>query len=239
MSLWSDLHDHRGRLIHKWAQYFPAYERHFARFRNTAASVLEIGVGEGGSLQMWRRYFGPMARLTGIDIDPKCAAFGEYNTQVRIGDQTDAAFLDAVMNEIGPVQIIIDDGSHLMPHVRRTFDLLYHHRLFDPNGIYVVEDLHTAYWPEFGGGLRRPGSFMELAKTHIDELHAAHTRGALAPTPFTAATMSIHVYDSMVIYERGRRPRNVSIMADEKGTRAVQILVNSGSTPPVPLPNSD
>jgi len=226
MNLWADLHNHRGRLLHKWTQYFPAYERHFARFRNQAVSVLEIGVGDGGSLQMWRRFFGPYARLMGVDIDPKCKAFEDYNTAVRIGDQSDPAFLNAIMDELGPVQIIIDDGSHRMDHVRRSFELLYHHRQFDPNGVYVVEDLHTAYWPEFGGGLRRPDSFIEIAKAQVDELNAQHTRGALPPTPFTGATLSMHFYDSMVFYERGRRPPNVSMMADAEGIRQVQIIFN-------------
>lgn len=224
MNLWSDLHDHRGKLVHKWAQYFPAYERHFARFRNTAVTVLEIGVSGGGSLELWRRYFGPLARLVGVDIDPNCLAHQGYNTIVRIGSQTDGDFMDAVMREVGPVQIIIDDGSHIMAHVRRSFDLLYHHPMFDANGLYVIEDLHTAYLPEYGGGLGHPGNFFEYAKTQLDALHAAHTRGKLAPTRFTAATVSMHFYDSLLIYERGRRPRNVSMMADAEGVRAVEIV---------------
>lgn len=224
MNLWSDLHTHRGRLIHKWEQYFPAYERHLTRFRNTAVTILEIGVGEGGSVQMWRRFLGPTARIIGIDLNPACKAYEERQIAIRIGDQTDTGFLDQVLAEFGPVQVIIDDGSHIMPHVQRTFAHLYPHRGFDPNGVYIVEDLHTAYWPEFGGGLRRPESFMETAKGHMDELNAMHTRGALAPTAFTASTLSMHVYDSMVVYERGRRPPNMSVMADAAGVRAVQIV---------------
>ena len=224
MSLWSDLLSHRGRLVHKWDQYFPAYERHFARFRNQAVTLVEIGVGEGGSLQLWRRFFGPYARLVGIDSNPQARALEEHLTAIRIGDQTNPAFLDSVMAEFGPVQIIIDDGSHLMPHIHQTFAQLYYHRQFDPNGVYVVEDLHTAYFPEFGGGYRREGSFIETAKAQIDELHAHFSRGALQPTPFTSSTLSMHIYDSMVIYERGRRVPNQSLMADSNGVRPVRIV---------------
>lgn len=223
MTLWSDFQQHRGRLIHKWDQYFPAYERHFARFRNQAVTVVELGAGEGGSLELWQRFFGPYARIVGIDRNPAAKASEGQQVSVRIGDQTDTAFLDSVLAEFGPVQIIIDDGSHVMPHIHRSFAHLYHHPRFDPNGVYLVEDLHTAYWPEFGGGYRREGSFIETAKAQIDELHAHHARGAFQPTPFTSATLSMHIYDSMVVYERGRRGPNQALMADSAGVRPVRI----------------
>jgi hypothetical protein len=224
MSLWSDFNQHRGRLIHKWDQYFPAYERHFARFRNQAVTVIEIGVGEGGSLQMWRRFFGPYARIIGIDSNAKARAYEDHLTAIRIGDQTDRAFIDGVMAEFGPVQIVIDDGSHLMPQVHQTFAQLYYHPNFDSTGVYVVEDLHTAYWPEFGGGYQQKGSFIETAKTQIDELHAQYARGAFQPTAFTAATLSMHIYDSLIVYERGRRVPNQSMMADSSGVRGVRLV---------------
>ncbi len=173
---------------------------------------------------MWRQFFGPYARLVGIDTNPNAKACEDHLTAIRIGDQTNPAFLDSVMAEFGPVQIIIDDGSHMMPHIHQTFAHLYHHRQFDPNGVYVVEELHTAYFPEFGGGYRREGSFIETAKGQIDELHAHHARGAFRPTPFTGATLSMHIYDSLVIYERGRRVPNQSMMADSSGARAVRIV---------------
>lgn len=224
MTLWSDFNQHRGRLIHKWDQYFPAYERHFARFRNQAVNVIEMGAGEGGSLQLWRRFFGPYARIIGIDANRQAASYEEHMIAIRVGDQGDPVFLDSVMAEFGPVQVIIDDGSHMMPQIHRTFSHLYHHPGFDPNGVYVVEDLHTAYWPEFGGGYRREGSFIETAKAQIDQMHAQHSRGAFQPTPFTAATLSMHIYDSLVIYERGRRVPNQSMVADASGTRAVRMV---------------
>src|SRR6266705_2645761 len=64
--------NNRGRLIHKWHHYFEIYHRHFARFRGRSPVIVEIGVFHGGSLQMWRNYFGPGARTIGIDIDPRC-----------------------------------------------------------------------------------------------------------------------------------------------------------------------
>ena len=59
MPLWSDFLTNNGRIVQKWKHYFPAYERHFAKFVNTDLTFLEIGCGAGGSLQLWKRYFGP------------------------------------------------------------------------------------------------------------------------------------------------------------------------------------
>jgi hypothetical protein len=76
-----------------------------------------------------------------------------------------------------------------------------------PVGAYMVEDLHTAYWQDFEGGLRREGSFIEECKRLIDELNADWAGESLAPTAFTRSTLSMHFYDSVVVFERGRHLR--------------------------------
>ncbi|MCC6831581.1 MAG: class I SAM-dependent methyltransferase [Thermoleophilia bacterium] len=202
MTLWQDFLTNDQRLIHKWKHYFPVYERHFARFVNRDVVMIEIGCGKGGSLQMWRRYLGPHARIVGIDIDPACALYAQDQIEVRIGDQSDPAFLADLVREFGEPDIVLDDGSHVMSHVRASFEALY--PAVQRNGVYLVEDLHTAYWPEFQGGLREPGSFIEIAKHLIDELNADHARGAIDPTAFTRTTHSMHFYDSIVVLEKGR-----------------------------------
>jgi hypothetical protein len=202
MNLWPDFLANEGRLIHKWTHYFPAYERHFERFVNRPLTFIEIGCGEGGSLQMWKRYFGPFALIVGIDIDSRCKEFEEDQIEVRIGDQSDAAFLAGVLGEFGTPDVVLDDGSHVMEHVLASFKFLYPR--LQSNGVYMVEDLQTAYWPEYGGGLKREGTFIELCKNFIDELNADWTRGSLAPSEFTKSTLSMHFYDSLAVFERGR-----------------------------------
>lgn len=202
MNLWADFHANGDRrVIHKWKHYFPIYERHFAPFVNRATTLIEIGCGDGGSLQMWKRYLGPHAQIVGVDIEPRCKDFEDDQIAVRIGAQQDAAFLDGLLAEFGAPDVVIDDGSHVMDHVGATFAHLYPH--VAKNGVYLVEDLHTAYWPEYGGGLRTPGTFIETAKDLIDELNADHTRGALAPSDFTHTTQSMCFYDSVIVFERG------------------------------------
>jgi Methyltransferase domain len=202
MTLWLDFLTNEQRLVHKWKHYFPIDERHFARFVNTDVVVVEIGCGEGGSLQMWKRFFGPHARIVGIDIEPRCASFAEDQIEVRIGDQSDPGFLSGLLDEFGPPDVVIDDGSHVMSHIAASFDMLY--PKVANNGVYLIEDLHTAYWEEYEGGLHRAGSFVERCKHLVDELNADHARGALSPTDFTRSTLPMHFYDSVVVFEKGR-----------------------------------
>ncbi len=199
--LWRDFVTHRGRMAHKWTHYFPVYERHFSRYVNRPVTFWEIGVGEGGSLQLWLQYLGPYAQIVGLDVVDK-RNLEEHQIAIRTGNQSDPAFLEAVIDEFGTPDVVLDDGSHQMSDLEATFRYLYPR--ISCVGVYMVEDLHTSYWPEYGGGLRKPGSFVEKAKALIDELNADHCGDALAPTDFTATTLSIHFYDSVAVFERGR-----------------------------------
>jgi hypothetical protein len=205
MNLWSDFLTNDDRLIHKWKHYFPIYERHFGSFVYKPLTFLEIGCGLGGSLQMWKRYFGPHATILGVDILPRCKEYEEDQIDVRIGPQQDTAFLQSLLDEFGTPDIVLDDGSHMMSHVVTSFQFLYPR--IAKNGIYMVEDLHTAYWGEYEGALRGKGSFIELCKDLIDELNADHTREALPPTEFTKTTLSMHFYDSMAVFEKGKNTK--------------------------------
>lgn len=205
MDLWQDFQTNQGKVIHKWEHYFPVYERHFAPWRGRTLTFLEIGVSKGGSLQMWRRYFGPLATVVGIDIDPKCRRHESDGVFVRIGDQSDLGFLDSVVAEFGAPDVVLDDGSHQMAHLNATFEHLYPR--LPKNGVYMVEDLHAAYWPKFGGGIDREDSFINRAKGFVDRLNADHAEGAVTPDAFTRETFSICFYDSMAVFEKGQAPR--------------------------------
>jgi hypothetical protein len=201
MTLYSEFLGGNHRRMHKWHQYFPAYEAHFQRFQNRHITLFEIGIGEGGSLEQWRGYLGPFATIVGLDIYPRTKQVEEDQVHVRIGSQTDVAFLASVVAEFGPPDIVIDDGSHIQSHINTTFDFLY--PMVAKNGVYLVEDLHAAYWPNHGGGLRAAGSFIETAKTYVDRMHAPYA--GEAPDPDGARTKSIHFYDSVVVFEVGEQ----------------------------------
>jgi hypothetical protein len=202
-------YDHQGRLVHKWLHYLDIYDKHFSVLRLRSSSqplrMLEIGVFEGGSLDMWRRYFGPEAVIFGIDIDPACAAKVDAPNQVRIGSQDDPTFLASVLAEMGTPDIVLDDGSHIGRHQKASFAFLFP-RLSE-GGLYVIEDLHSSYWGGFyEGGHRKKGSGIEQIKELIDDLHG-HYHDKRSSEYLRDNIGSITIYDSIAIIEKRKRGR--------------------------------
>ncbi len=196
----------QGRTIHKWTHYFEVYERHFSRFRGKDINILEIGVAQGGSLQMWKHYFGNRATIYGVDVNPLCKALEEDNIKIFIGSQSDKQFLRKLKATIPKCDLLIDDGGHTMVQQIVTFEEMFDHVKSD--GVYLVEDLHTSYAIEFGGGYRRRGTFIEYSKSFIDYLNAYHSeQGALKTNSFTESVASLHYYDSVLVIEKARRGR--------------------------------
>jgi Methyltransferase domain len=193
----------RGRLIHKWIHYFEIYDRHFAPFRNKPVTVVEFGVYHGGSLQMWKQYFGRKARIVGVDVDPRCKDLTEDRVEVVIGDQEDREFLRGLRAQLGQVDIVIDDGGHKMAQQIATFEEMW--PAVRDGGVMLVEDLHTSYWESYGGGYRRPGTFVEYIKDLVDQLHAWHSEDVeqLAPDAYTRSITGMHLYDSVVVFDKG------------------------------------
>jgi hypothetical protein len=209
--------------INKWMHYFEIYDRYFSPFRGTDVHVLEIGVYHGGSLQMWKEYFGSKARIMGVDIDPYCANFAEDQISIIIGNQGDRDFLRRLAQQVPRIDILIDDGGHTMQQQIATFDILFPH--VSPNGIYLCEDLHTSYWRPYGGGYLRKGTFVEYSKYLIDELHAWHStdKRQLPVSTFTKSAFAMHYYDSVLVIEKRHIEPPVSRMTG-KATLPVEPL---------------
>ncbi|MCE4566653.1 class I SAM-dependent methyltransferase [Maribellus sp. CM-23] len=194
------------RRIFKWMHYFDIYDRHFSRFRNKEIVILEIGVAQGGSLQMWRNYFGDEAKIFGVDINPRCKELEEENIQIFIGSQSDRNFLKELKKQIPPVDILIDDGGHTMRQQIVTYEELFD--VVKENGVYLCEDLHTSYWARYGGGHKRSGTFIEYSKNFIDYLNAYHSEQRSLPiNNFTKSVDSIHYYDSIIVIEKRKREK--------------------------------
>lgn len=205
------IYGHKGHVIHKWLHYAGIYNREFAPWRERNPVFLEIGIFKGGSIEMWRDYFGPDATIAGIDINPECADFVHAPNRAFIGSQADPAFLRDVVGQIGTPDIILDDGSHVATHQMVSFQTMF--PLLKVGGLYVIEDLHTSYWPGFyEGGYRRKGTAIELAKTLIDDMHGwYHDRGGQLVDKTSIA--SVRFYDSLVVIEKGEisAPKHIKI----------------------------
>lgn len=204
--MWNDFLTNQGRPIHKWTHYFPIYEDLMHRYRNRTCTILEIGCDKGGSLQLWKRYLGPYAQIVGLDINADCKIAEEEQIKIEIGSQSDPEVLATLVQQFAPFDIVIDDGSHQMEDIAITFRNLFKHVNLD--GLYIVEDLHTAYWPSFQGGLGVEDSFIEFSKNVIDAIHSAYIENEHSGDPFLLEvakhTRALRITDSMIIYEKGR-----------------------------------
>jgi hypothetical protein len=187
--------------IHKWMHYFDIYDFWFKKYKNKPVVILEIGVYQGGSLNMWRDYFGKEAKIYAIDINPLCKQFETENTKIFIGSQEDRSFLKYLKTQIPKIDILIDDGGHTMSQQIVSFEELYDH--IEDDGLYLCEDLHTSYWPSYGGGYKNKKSFIEYSKNFIDYINAWHiNKTKLKVNEFTLKTYALHYYDSVLVIEK-------------------------------------
>jgi 23S rRNA U2552 (ribose-2'-O)-methylase RlmE/FtsJ len=179
--------EHEDNLSDKWEQYLPIYEAALQPFleRGDPVRLLEIGVQNGGSLQIWSKYLPAGSTITGIDIDPACADLDiPENVTVWIGDGTDPATLQSLLGD-QTFDVIIDDGSHLSEHIIATFKACFHRVV--PGGLFIIEDLHASYYPSHGGGFRSTGAAIEWLKGLVDAVNSDH---------FGAATETAVGYDA-------------------------------------------
>jgi hypothetical protein len=196
----------KGALMNKWLHYFDIYDKHFSRYRGQKVRMLEIGIYHGGSLSMWKDYFGNRLELFGIDINPRAKTFADERTTVFIGDQSDPKFLAEVRGKMGVVDVVLDDGGHACYQQIASYKELYD--IVAENGVYMVEDCHTSYWYEYGGGLDRADSFMQYSKRWVDELNSYHVREWSADrySSLARSAHSVTYYDSVVVIEK--RPKS-------------------------------
>ena len=145
----------------KYAKYLP-----FERYDNL--NIVEIGVLDGKSLLTWKEYF-YRSNILGIDINPDCKKYEESRISIEIGSQDDNVFLLDVMRQYGPFDMILDDGSHMNEHVIYSFTHLW--QSVKSGGVYVIEDVGTSYWDEWGGGYLKNNTSMEYFKRLSDDIN--------------------------------------------------------------------
>ena len=194
-----------GPVLDKWVHYFPIYERHLERYRGRPVKVLEIGVYRGGGLDLWSRYLGPSARLVGLDIDEAAVRAVGDRFPVVLGDQEDPEMLRRLESEYGPFDVIIDDGGHAMRQQIVSIETLF--PLLSDGGTYLVEDVHTSYWSEFGGSLHGPDTFLEWAKQRVDDMHSRHCSDIDRTSIWATHLEGMHLYDSVAVFDKKVRFR--------------------------------
>jgi hypothetical protein len=203
-----------GAGIWKWDHYFDVYHRHFDRFRNSDVHILEIGIYSGGSLELWRDYFGSRCHVYGVDVEEACLRYAGDSIDVFIGDQADPDFWRRFRSDVPNLDIVVDDGGHQPSQQTTTLEELLPH--LAPGGVYVVEDVH---------GVRNP--FARYTSSLVDALNAYRgiadhqnpERRKVSPaTPFQSAVDSIHSYPYITVIEK-RHDAVAEFVAPKRGTQ--------------------
>ncbi len=166
--------DHDGKVSDKWSLYISEYERLFAEFQKLPVRLLEIGIQNGGSLEIWAEYFDDLKNAVGCEINPASnkLKYDNPNIKLVIGDANHDETEHNILDLCKSYEIIIDDGSHLSGDIVASFTRYFPY--LENNGLYIVEDLHCSYWEDFDGGLFEPLSSMEFFKLLTDIINHEH-----------------------------------------------------------------
>ena len=203
---------------HRYAQH---YQKHLVHLRDRPIKLLEIGIGGysrkgqgGASLRMWKQFF-PKAQIVGLDLRDK-SFVDEDRIRSYQGDQTDPELLRRIVSESGPFDVIIDDGSHQPAHIIASFGVLF--PLLADDGIYVVEDTQTSYWPEWGGSedIKDENTSMAFLTRMADGLnYEEFLDESYVPSYTDTHVTGVHFYHNLVFVEKG---------TNVEGTRKRKIL---------------
>jgi len=196
--------ENTGRYIHKAPSYLEIYDKLFSRYRGKDVVMVEIGIDHGGSLELWKKYFGDNSLIVGVDKNDYTPYFDQVGIQTYQCLQDDIVALEDFKATYPKVDIILDDGSHYGKDQIASFNSLFPH--VSKDGIYIVEDLHASYYASHDGGLKRDGTFIEFSKDLIDLLN----QWSWSEAPFSTFCMEaigIHFYPSVCVIEKGKGDR--------------------------------
>ena len=184
-------------LSNKHSSYFQVYAELLEQYRNEPITFIEVGVLNGGSLFMWREYFGAKARIIGIEFNPLAKRWESDGFEIFIGSQSDGLFWDEVFNKIGDVDIVLDDGGHTYEQQIITAHKCVPH--IKDGGLLIVEDTHTSYFKDFGYPSKY--SFIEWTKMLIDNINSRFPSVEASALPYKNSIYSISIFESIVSFK--------------------------------------
>jgi hypothetical protein len=157
--------------------YHRFYHDILNHIRDKAFNMLEIGVAEFNSIDMWKIYF-PQAKIYGLDINKE---YRDERLCIFRADQSNRSQLQNIVTQIPDgCEFIIDDGSHIPEHQCLSFDIFFRNLLKD-GGIYIIEDIEVSYWKRDGlygyateYGINHPSSIIEKFKSVVDFINAKY-----------------------------------------------------------------
>ena len=187
----------------KWNNYFDIYNNLFKKFVNKKITFVEVGIGNGGSLFMWRKFFGKKAKIIGIELNPEAKKLEKFGFKISIGDQSDPHFWKSFYKKYGKVDILLDDGGHRNIQQITTFMESYSH--VKPNGKIVVEDTHTSFMKKKGFKNPSKYSFINFSKLIVENMHRRNPMLDKELNNLSKKIESVFYYDSIVSINFGSK----------------------------------
>jgi hypothetical protein len=203
----------------KWSSYIEIYDKIFDKFSDKEISIVEIGVQNGGSLEVYNQYFPNSEVIIGIDNNEGCRKLKFTTNKIKliIGNAAEKSIIPKLNNYAPKYDIIVDDGSHTSEDIIRSFSNLF--SLIKNNGIYVIEDMHTSYFQSCQNGLYAPFSANTFFKLISDIINYEFWNNNLKPSDILndfkkkynfqlsdydcTSIKSISFYNSVCVIEKG------------------------------------
>ena len=187
----------------EWTGFLEIYSKYFEDYKDKEINILEIGIDKGESLKIWRKYFSK-AKICGIDIID--IDFKIEGVDIIKADQTDKKALKEICEKYKNFDIIIDDGSHRSKQIIISLNFLFDY--LNNNGLYVIEDLQTSYFPRFGGSrinLKKKGTSMNFLKSITDSINYENNdKPFFRSRKFDGMIKYIHFYQNVAILKKGK-----------------------------------
>jgi 23S rRNA U2552 (ribose-2'-O)-methylase RlmE/FtsJ len=205
----------------KWKKYFDVYDENLNIYKGKNITFVEIGIFNGGSLKVWKEFFGPGSRIIGIDINKECKKFEEEGIEVHIGNQSDPKFWNTFFEKVGNVDVILDDGGHTnLDQIMTTVKCV---NKINDGGMLIVEDTHTSYMRLYNS--KNSFSFINFAKKIIDDVNYTANesvfgkKGNKSNFNFSLNNYiySTHFYESIVIFKINRKKTHQNTMFNNSG----------------------
>ncbi len=193
--------------------YFDVYDHLLNRFVDKEFTFVEIGILNGGSLTMWRDYFGKKARIIGIDLNPKVKKFEKDGFEIFIGDQSKKKFWEDFFRIIGNVDVVLDDGGHTNEQQITTLNECI--KYINDAGMLIVEDTHSSYMKEFNNPSKH--SFINFSKNTIDYINYRFPKIGDKNDPYYDTIFSINFFESIVCYNINRSLCKKNVPVKNKG----------------------
>jgi len=181
----------------KWSNYFEIYENLFKRFKNKKITLVEVGVGNGGSLFMWRNYFGKKAKIIGVELNPEAKKLEKNGFKIFIGDQSTPNFWKSFYKKIGKIDILIDDGGHT--NLQQITTLMESINYINHDGMIVVEDTHTSFMKNKGFKNPSKFSFINFTSSIVETLHRRNPMIKKKLNYLSKIVNSVEYFDSITV----------------------------------------